>query len=108
MDIEPAPQLSEQEATTLGCQLMGEAFVIGVGLALLVHQEASERAAEEDQQRVLERNSASFAEAHRRLQALEQAQLSLITRVVCSEARAAELERELARVRGRRWWWSAT
>ena len=40
IELEPPPTLSEPDATALGCQLLGEGFVIGVGLALLIHQVA--------------------------------------------------------------------
>ena len=37
-ELQSEPKLSEEQATELGCQLMGEGFVISVGLALLLHQ----------------------------------------------------------------------
>lgn len=57
-DVEPPPQLSEREATTQGCELLGEGFVICVGLGLLVHQAAADRADEAAAEARIEANEA--------------------------------------------------
>ena len=38
LEDEVAPELTPEKATELGCQLMGEGFVLGIGILLLVHQ----------------------------------------------------------------------
>eukprot|EP00966_Prymnesium_polylepis_P030497 709799-Prymnesium_polylepis.1 len=108
------PKLSEQEATELGCQLIGEGFVVGVGLALLLHQEARERAAEEAKEaheRVAEAAQQDLIERTTcRLHELEVTQAVLVSQAAQAEQRAVALECELQRVRAasserRSWLW---
>ncbi|KAL1519086.1 hypothetical protein AB1Y20_003353 [Prymnesium parvum] len=99
-----APQLSVEAATEAGCQLIGEGFVIAVGLALLMHQELMERAAEEAQQKDIEHNQALLNEMRVRLLELESTQSSLIVRAVQSERRANELQGKLEQLRQQQRW----
>uniref|UniRef100_A0A7S3AH58 Uncharacterized protein n=1 Tax=Haptolina ericina TaxID=156174 RepID=A0A7S3AH58_9EUKA len=97
IELEPPPTLSEPDATALGCQLLGEGFVIGVGLALLIHQEARERSDALEQQQQLDAWADALEWQQRRVQVLEETQASLIARVEQSEARKVELEASLQR-----------
>lgn len=65
------PQLSEKEATTLGCELLGEAFVWGVGLALLLHQAAKDDAHDAAQQAELLRLAEASQKQAVRIEELE-------------------------------------
>lgn len=55
-DLEPPPILSEQEATTRGAELLGEGFVMAVGVGLLLMNDWSDRRSEAEQQQTIEKN----------------------------------------------------
>lgn len=69
-ELEPPPVLSEKEATHKGAELLGEGFVISIGLILLLHQVASDRAEEAEQQRTIEENEERIRTLERQLAAL--------------------------------------
>lgn len=81
-DLEPPPMLDEREATQRGCELLGEGFVLFVGLSLLLHQAASDRADEA-------RQEALTAANEKRIGDLESSLASLDQRVAILEAAAA-------------------
>ena len=90
----PTP-LSEGEATTLGCELLGECFVGGVALTVLLVQMSQDSAAEEEQnarmgtlQKALEEQTKTLQGQTERLTALEQA-------VERSQRRSEALEQRL-------------
>ena len=68
----PPPQLSEQEATTLGCELLGECFVGGVALSILLAEVATSKAEEAEQQAVIEALQASIEEQRQQMADLQQ------------------------------------
>jgi hypothetical protein len=79
----PPPELDEKEATQLGCELLGEGFVWGVGLALLAHDIIRDRNDEVANEKKVEQNEARIA-------ALEEAQQVLLSQV-------ASMQRDLQR-----------
>jgi hypothetical protein len=70
----PPPPLSEEEATRLGCDLLGEGFCLGVAIAVVTHQVMEERTADEKQTRSIDRLNSSVAQAVARLDRIELAQ----------------------------------
>ena len=69
-DLEPPPELTEREATQRGAELLGEGFVISVGLALLYHQNRLDHAAEAESARTIEENEARICELESQLAAM--------------------------------------
>mmetsp|Transcript_2689 Transcript_2689/g.5249 ORF Transcript_2689/g.5249 Transcript_2689/m.5249 type:complete len:181 (+) Transcript_2689:90-632(+) len=67
----PPPPLSEQEATTLGCELLGECFVGGVALAILLAQTAQDKAEEAEQLRLMGALQSSIEEQKKQLDDLQ-------------------------------------
>ena len=90
----PPPQLSEQEATTLGCELLGECFVGGVALSILLAEVATSKAEEAEQQAVIEALQASIEEQRQQMADLQR----IVEGVV---QRGRELEAEAAGRSGR-------
>lgn len=79
LDMDPAPPaLDEKEATQQGCELLGEGFVLSVGLALLLHQAAQDRADEAANEAKVEANEARVA-------ALERQQKELLDRIIAMD-----------------------
>ena len=93
-DIEPPPVLSEKEATQRGCDLLGEAFVIAVGLSLLLHQQMADREAEAANLATVEANEL-------RIRHLEASEAVLRASQAALEDKLASLERAQAEVRRR-------
>ena len=83
-DLPDRPLLTEREAVQQGTELLGEAFVLSVGLALLLHQTAADRAAEAEQQQLVEENET-------RIKALEETQQELRLELRAQELRPASL-----------------
>ena len=104
-DLTPPPELSEREATQRGAEMLGEAFVVSVGLALLYHQAASDRADEAERASTIEENERRVGEM--------EAQLTRVSdRLAAMEADArardqAALEGSLEGT-GRGWWASSS
>ena len=71
-DLEPPPELTEKEATQRGAELLGEGFVLSIGLALLLHQAASDRADEAEQQLTIEKNEERIADLESQVHALHE------------------------------------
>ena len=67
----PPPPLSEQEATTLGCELLGECFVGGVALSILLAQAATDKAEEAEQLTVIGALQSSIEEQRKQLADLQ-------------------------------------
>lgn len=61
-EIEPPEPLAEDEATQRGCEILGEGFVLSVGLALLLHQRQAENEQEEADARRVEANETKIAD----------------------------------------------
>ena len=92
--LPPPPQLSEQEATTLGCELLGECFVGGVALSILLAEVATSKAEEAEQQAVIEALQASIEEQRQQMADLQRM-------VEGAVQRSRELESEAACRSGR-------
>lgn len=69
--LPPPPQLSEQEATTLGCELLGECFVGGVALSILLAEVATGKAEEAEQLAVIDALQSSIEEQRQQLADLQ-------------------------------------
>ena len=92
-DLNPAPpELDEKEATQQGCELLGEGFVLGVGLALLLHQVAQDRADEAANEAKVEANEA-------RVTALERQQKELCDRIVALDGELRSSREEVLQLR---------
>lgn len=74
LDVEPPPVLTEKEATQRGCELLGEGFVLSVGIALLLHQVSADSENETRQQETIEANN-------KRIRALEESQAALLAKM---------------------------
>ena len=85
----PEP-MSEKEATSAACELLGEGLVWTVGLAVFFHSEWSDSKAEQERAQELE--------------ALQRTQRSLLSSVEALEKRVVEAERHKPPQRSSRWW----
>lgn len=59
-EIESPPTLTESEAVQKGAELLGEFFVLGVGLGLLIHQQMRDRADEAENEAKVEKNESKI------------------------------------------------
>ena len=84
--LEPPPELTEKEATTRGAEILGEAFVISIGLGLLLRQVSDDWEDEAEQQRTIEKNEVRIKDLENQVKALN-------ARVGKSELAAAEQQR---------------
>ena len=84
-DIEPPPELSEEEATQKGAELLGEAFVIFIALGMLYAQSLADDRSEAEQDAKQQQNEARIVE-------LEQLTASLKEKLEAIEQQAAATE----------------
>ena len=112
-DYEPAPTLSEREATQRGCEILGEGFVLFVGLSLLLHQAANDRASEAMQEELMATSEQrithleeSLATLDRRVKALEERDASTASAADGGAARSSVLDASSSRQPTilSRWW----
>ena len=104
-DVEPPPVLSEKEATRNGAELLGESFVISVGLAVLLVQAAADRADEARNEERVEANETRIDTNDARIRAMEQQLRVLDKRVALLEAAAdGTSPRSAAGNTSSRWW----
>ena len=54
--LEPPEELSEEQAVKQGAEMLGEMFVVGVGLTLLIHQQIQDRAEEAENEAKVQEN----------------------------------------------------
>lgn len=99
-ELQPPPELTEKEATQRGCELLGEAFVLSVGLALLGVQASQERRNEQEQEAAVEANDARITMLERTVGELR-AENEALRRETSNLARRIELPPQ------RRSWWAA-
>ena len=99
LETEPPPPLSEQEATTLGCELLGECFVGGVALSILLAQAAQDNAEEAEQLKAmgaLQSRLDNLQDMVHRNHALEQRLLSYETHERVSKGRSCAVASAVA------------
>ena len=97
--LPPPPQLSEQEATTLGCELLGECFVGGVALSILLAEVATGKAEEAEQLAVIEALQSSMEEQRQQLadlQGMVQRNHELEVEATCRSGRTPIVSAEAA------------
>ena len=93
-----APVVDEKEATKLGCELLGEGFVLGVGICLLAAQTQRDWADEAENEAKVESNE-------RRVKTLEKEQAVLRERLAGLERELEEERTAKAKVKSRKFWW---
>ena len=99
-ELQPPPKLTEKEATQLGCELFGEAFVVSVGLALLGVQAVQERRNEQEQDAAVEVNDARITNLERSVGELRAENEAL-------RLEASDLAHRIEPQPQRRSWWAA-
>ena len=106
--LTPPPELSEREATQRGSAILGEAFVVTVGVALLYHQAVSDRADEAERASTIEENERRVGEMEAQLKQVSQ-RLAAMEDQTRPPARSHASGAVPAAIEGtERGWWAST